>query len=466
MGGFLQALSALAPIAPAMSDAKDIRLARQQQQETFAQDQALKAAQLTVQNFTAQESQQRLRAGTQPLFKPGSQPEFNPLKGTYTQPAWNSDKGVYEDIVVPGVSPEETEKYQLESVKRNRAAAAELMPDASPEDLDYLAYTLSGLKPPAAKFTPLPGAAGQPQPGPDGKSFVVYGRNADGAIVAQSVEPGYKPPAAKPLPINSEYVQIMGKDPSTWTPQEQQFVKGYGAYLKAQEALAGARGAAYNASRPVQVQDPNNPGNAIIMPAGQAEASGAPTTQSIPFRVQYATQSALNRYFTAGKGGENIRTLNTAIAHLGLLRQLSDALGNGDIRLWNTLRQSYARATGNPAPINFDMLRDSLAGEMARVFTGVGATQQEIAEITGPISNSNSPAQLSGAINTAQAAMNSRLIALKQQYVAGRQGLPAFNDGSPTGGNSAAPPSAASPSVPPADPSNPLGLNPALLGGH
>lgn len=170
--------------------------------------------------------------------------------------------------------------------------------------------------------------------------------------------------------------------------------------------------------------------------------------------MQYATESALNRYFVAGKGGENIRTLNTAVSHLALLRQLSDALGNGDVRLWNGLRQSYARATGNPAPVDFDMLRDSLAGEMARVFTGVGATQQEIAEITGPISNSNSPAQLSGAIDTAQAAMNSRLTALKQQYAAGRQGLPAFQ-GAGASGNQ--PP--ASPAGPPPSATNPLGLN-------
>jgi hypothetical protein len=461
VGGFMQALSALAPIAPALSDARDIRTQRERDAQTFASDQALKQAQLTIQQVAAQEGQQRLRAGNQPLFKPGSQPEFNPLKGTYTQPAWNPDKGVYEEIPVPGVSPEETEKYQLESVKRNRAAAAQLMPDASPEDLDYLAYTLSGLKPPAAKFTPLPGAAGQPQPGPDGQSYV-WGRNADGEIVTRSMGPGYKPPPAKVLPINTEYVQIMGKDPSTWTPQEQQFIKGYGAYLKAQETLAGARGAAYNASRPVQVQADDGSGNAVIMPAGEAERLGTPTTQSIPFRVQYATESALNRYFVAGKGGENIRTLNTAVSHLALLRQLSDALGNGDVRVWNSLRQSYARATGNPAPINFDMLRDSLAGEMARVFTGVGATQQEIAEITGPISNSNSPAQLSGAIDTAQAAMNSRLTALKQQYAAGRQGLPAFQGGAGGGGNQ--PP--ASPAAPPPNAANPLGLNlPGLPAG-
>ena len=284
MGGFLQALSALAPIAPAMSDAKDIRLARQQQQETFAQDQALKAAQLTVQNLAAQEGQQRLRAGTQPLFKPGSQPEFNPLKGTYTQPAWNSDKGIYEDIVVPGVSPEETEKYQLESVKRNRAAAAELMPDASPEDLDYLAYTLSGLKPPVAKFTPLPGAAGQPQPGPDGK-FYVNGRDADGNIVTKPMGPDYKPPAPKPVSPGAQYANLLAKQILANKKQGPPLTNEEAAQLQADQneltmpgilrAREYAISAAANNLVAITDSNPNSPtyGMDILVPRAQALAA-------------------------------------------------------------------------------------------------------------------------------------------------------------------------------------------------
>ena len=59
MGGFLQALSALAPIAPAMSDARDIRTQRERDAQTFQQDAALKQAQLTVQQIAAQGDTQK-----------------------------------------------------------------------------------------------------------------------------------------------------------------------------------------------------------------------------------------------------------------------------------------------------------------------------------------------------------------------------------------------------------------------
>jgi hypothetical protein len=198
--GFWNALSALAPVAPAMSDAKDLRTAREQDAAKFASDQALAEAQLTTQKLAAQLDQQRLRASNQPMFKAGSQPEFNPTSGTYQQPAWDDKKQAYAMVDVPGVSPEEQEKYQLDSFNKNRAAAKALMPEGKPEDWDYLGYTLSGIKPPPiTKFTPLTGAAGQPQEYPKGSgNFVVFGRDATGAMSAQSVPAGYTPPAPKP----------------------------------------------------------------------------------------------------------------------------------------------------------------------------------------------------------------------------------------------------------------------------
>jgi len=78
MGGFLNALSFLAPVAPAMSDAQDIRTQRQQDAAKFASDEQLKQAQLTVQQLAAQGEQQvlteRSRAVGQPIFKEGVRP--------------------------------------------------------------------------------------------------------------------------------------------------------------------------------------------------------------------------------------------------------------------------------------------------------------------------------------------------------------------------------------------------------
>lgn len=61
----------------------------------------------------------------------------------------------------------------------------------SDEEMTELKRQMLNLKP--AAFKPLTGAAGQPQLGPDGKTFVQYGSDADGNVVARPVGAGYKP---------------------------------------------------------------------------------------------------------------------------------------------------------------------------------------------------------------------------------------------------------------------------------
>ena len=199
--GFWNALSVLGPVGPALSDAQDIRTQRTQDAAKAAQEAESHKAQMIVQQLAAQEAQQRIRAGTQPLIKPGSQPEFNPASGTYQQPEWVPDKESYVSRDVPGATPQEQEKYQLDSLRKNRAAAKEMMPDATPEQLDYLSYTLSGVKPPPAKgaYRALTGAAGQPRLAADGKSYVrdMYDP-ATNSQVEMPMPADYKPPEPKP----------------------------------------------------------------------------------------------------------------------------------------------------------------------------------------------------------------------------------------------------------------------------
>ena len=57
---FWNALSVLAPVAPAMSDARDLRTQRERDATNFESEQNLKQAQLTAQNFAAQAEHQRI----------------------------------------------------------------------------------------------------------------------------------------------------------------------------------------------------------------------------------------------------------------------------------------------------------------------------------------------------------------------------------------------------------------------
>jgi hypothetical protein len=186
----------------------------------------------------------------------------------------------------------------------------------------------------------------------------------------------------------------------------------------------------YANNRSMQVVDPNDPNATIMMSPAKANAIGAQGTQS----VGYQANKAITRYFTSGEGAKNLNAFNTATAHLQQLGGVADALNNGDTQLVNKLGNNFGQQTGNPAPTNFDAVKTAVSGEIAKVFKGGGATDQEISEMNGTINRAESPAQLKGVINTYTSLMNSKKEALQQQYTQGKQGAPNFSPNSPKDG--------------------------------
>lgn len=136
---------------------------------------------------------------------------------------------------------------------------------------------------------------------------------------------------------------------------------------------------------------------------------------------------ALDKYFTSGKGAENLTAFNTASDHLDQLNGLVDSLGNGNVTALNDAAQRYAKATGNPAPTSFDAVRNAAIGEVTKVFAGAGAAQAERDEIAAPLSHANSPAALKDAIVKLRGLMASKKEALQNQYQQGKSGKPAFD---------------------------------------
>lgn len=282
--GFWNALSVLGPVGPALSDAQDIRAQRTQDAAKASQEAESHKAQMIVQQLAAQEAQQRIRAGNQPMFKQGTQPEFNPAAGTYQQPAWDDQKQTYSMVNVPGVTPQDQEKYQLDSLKKNHAAAKEMMPDATPEQLDYLSYTLSGVKPPPAKgaYRALTGAAGQPRLAADGKSYVrdMYDP-ATNSQVEMPMPADYKPPEPKPatspaaIYTNMLAKQILAnnKQGPPLTPEEAaQLHASQSALTLAGVARAREMAQANAANRLFLVTDPNT-GSEIAVPVSAGIAA-------------------------------------------------------------------------------------------------------------------------------------------------------------------------------------------------
>jgi len=183
-------------------------------------------------------------------------------------------------------------------------------------------------------------------------------------------------------------------------------------------ALASQRGLSFVKS----VVDPNNPEREIFMTGAEAIRSGA----SAPGSIAYQTDKAITKYMTSGQGATNINYFNTATDHLKLLKEVGDALHNGQYQIANKYANEFAAATGNPAPSNFDAVKTAVAGELSKTFKGTGATDQEIGEINTTINRAQSPEQIQGAIDWYTRLMEGKINALKGQYEAGKSGRPNF----------------------------------------
>jgi len=135
--------------------------------------------------------------------------------------------------------------------------------------------------------------------------------------------------------------------------------------------------------------------------------------------TQYNVRLAVKKDFTSGKSAINIRSLNTAVGHLDTLAQKANALNNAPIKIWNWIANAGLNAVGDKRVVEFNNAATAVESELAAVFKGMGATDQEIKVWRENLSNAQSPEQLKGAIDTAIILMGSRLDALTSGYERG-----------------------------------------------
>jgi hypothetical protein len=140
--------------------------------------------------------------------------------------------------------------------------------------------------------------------------------------------------------------------------------------------------------------------------------------------TQYPSRQKLRNDFTSGAGAKNIRSLNTAVGHLDTLNEAAKALHNVSIPWANWGKNILLTAKGDPRVTKFTTAATAVENELASLFKGTGATDQEIKQWREALNASESPAQLTGAIQSAIELMHSRQNALQQQWETG-MGKPA-----------------------------------------
>lgn len=116
-----------------------------------------------------------------------------------------------------------------------------------------------------------------------------------------------------------------------------------------------------------------------------------------------------------GKMGKNALSLNTALGHASDAMKAFDAVKNTDVKYLNVPINKLKAQTNDPNIVALGLNLNALRGELANVFKGSGATDQEIASWEKYLNEDLTPAQYKAAGEKIMELLNSRLDAMKYQ---------------------------------------------------
>ena len=105
------------------------------------------------------------------------------------------------------------------------------------------------------------------------------------------------------------------------------------------------------------------------------------------------------------------------MAHLGVLKQLGDALQTGDVQAINSAKQAWQQQFGGAAPTDYNLAKSIVADEVAKSVIGGQNAQSDRETLASNLKAANSPDQMAGVIKTAQQLMGGQLSGIRQQYV-------------------------------------------------
>lgn len=177
--------------------------------------------------------------------------------------------------------------------------------------------------------------------------------------------------------------------------------------------------------RVVQVADPNNPGQVTYTTAGQAIQQGPQqpiSPQSAPSRAARSTAVSA----ASGPIGQQITAFNTALQHADLLQQAMTALGNGDQRTLNALKNAFKTEFGSSDVTNFQTIGEAYTREINKMLSSGHLTDSEIKTVGATIPAKASPQQILGALQAYRALATSKMNVLQQQVQQGMKGQPNF----------------------------------------
>lgn len=243
----------------------------------------------------------------------------------------------------------------------------------------------------AKEFKPTWGVIGKdPNTGFDEYGWV----NPNKMKVTDAQGKDYNPTKAKPDAVDADGKPLAGDD--------------YAKTLPANRATI-ARGIANYTINPLSLSTKGGHREQALADAARID----PTFDS----VNYAARAKAVRDFATGKHGDTTRSLNVAIDHLGTLDEAAKALGNGDSKLINTVRNKWRDQVGSELPGNFAAVRSIVGDEVVKAVIGSGGgALGDREEIKHNIDAQKSPEALAGIIKQYKKLMAGQLHGIQQQY--------------------------------------------------
>ena len=131
---------------------------------------------------------------------------------------------------------------------------------------------------------------------------------------------------------------------------------------------------------------------------------------------QFKAQQVAIQRFTSGPQGNTIRSFNVLVDHLDVLNDAAAALKNGDNRMLNSFRQTWAANTGSTAPTNFDGVKALVGDEIIKAVVGGAGALADREEVKKDLDRASSPKQLAELVEKYKKLALGQLNGLRKQY--------------------------------------------------
>lgn len=351
------------------------------------------------------------------------------------------------------------------------AAEAAVAPQAAPSFKDRFAAAggEGGSLPPSANaVSPAPKAAQPPQPAPIGAGSPAQGGapvappvaaapvvSAAAPPVGHPVKPqvplpkGFDDPQAAIMALRTEAARLSANPKAAgqvnqltnWAERIEESIKpvsatantvlldpktGQPIYSGAQPSMApdAIQAAAENYLQTGKL--PPNMGrgtqgnadrNAILNAVSELATSRGIDQSALPQKWQeFAAAKVAIQRFQSGPQGNTVRSFNVLVDHLHTLSTAATALKNGDIRTFNSWKNTWAANTGNPAPTNFDGVKALVGDEIVKAVVGSSGALADREEVKKDLNRASSPKQLSELVENYKKLALGQLNGLRKQY--------------------------------------------------